>query len=123
MNIYTSYYGKLKKLPDTIVPVAISASKPDKIDIQRYTKLQPSRIMLMRYKITNNENDYERRYKDEILSRLTPHEVVMDLEKLSGGKDVCLLCYEKSNAFCHRHIVARWLQQNSISCVEFTYDT
>ena len=43
-------------------------------------------------------------YKYETLDKLDPHKVAVDLE----GKT--LLCYEKSEDFCHRHIVAAWLR-------------
>lgn len=38
--------------------------------------------------------------------------------KLSGGKDIALICYEKPTDFCHRHLVAEWLTTNGIKCDE-----
>ena len=36
-----------------------------------------------------------------------PKEVYKDL-----GKDAVILCYETSDKFCHRHIVAKWLSES-----------
>ena len=39
---------------------------------------------------------------------------------LSGGKDVALCCYEKPGDFCHRHILAKWITENTgIEITEF----
>lgn len=35
------------------------------------------------------------------------------------GKDICLICYEKPNDFCHRHLVADWFRENGYEAVEF----
>ena len=39
---------------------------------------------------------------------------------MSGyDKDVALVCYEKPSDFCHRHLVADWLNKNGFECKEF----
>ena len=47
---------------------------------------------------------YVERYYDTVLHGLDPHEVY---EELKGR---VLLCYEEPEYFCHRHIVAAWLE-------------
>ena len=42
---------------------------------------------------------------------LDAQRVYEDLERLSNGRDCVLLCYEKSGDFCHRHLVADWLNK------------
>lgn len=54
-----------------------------------------------------------------MLRYLSQEKVVADLEKLSGGKDIALICYEKSGSFCHRHVVARWLGKAGFVVKEF----
>lgn len=55
---------------------------------------------------------YEKMYREQILDKLDPLEVYNDL-----GEDAILLCYEsidkidKGETFCHRHIIARWLEE------------
>lgn len=36
-----------------------------------------------------------------------------------NGKDIALICYEKPSDFCHRHLVAEWLNQNGYRCDEW----
>lgn len=50
--------------------------------------------------------NYVKRYENEILFYLDPEEIYNDL------KDKILLCYEKPSDFCHRHLVAKWLNRN-----------
>ena len=34
-----------------------------------------------------------------------------NIERLANGKDVALCCYEKPGDFCHRHLVAKWMNE------------
>ena len=51
-----------------------------------------------------NNTYYIEQYYKEVLSKLDPEKVYKDL------KHSFLLCYEDNNEFCHRHIVAKWLE-------------
>lgn len=119
--IYTSYFAVLRKLPETIVPIAICAKSPEWYDGYTYTKLAPSYSIFKEYKDCGNKDLYTTRFKDEILSNLDPLRVVSELYLLSNGNDVTLLCYEKPTDFCHRHLVANWLRDNSYQCQEFQW--
>lgn len=44
-----------------------------------------------------------------MLNKLDINDVYRDLQKLSNGKDIVLLCYETPEKFCHRHLVSKWL--------------
>lgn len=57
-------------------------------------------------KISTEENNkyYIEEYYKQILEKLDPEEIY---SKLSNN---ILLCYEESNQFCHRHIVAAWFE-------------
>ena len=57
-------------------------------------------------KISEEENTryYVENYYKQVLSKLDPDEVYHDLQ------DKILLCYEEPTEFCHRHIVAEWIQ-------------
>jgi len=72
-----------------------------------FPELAPTKEIFHAIKYGNiNEAQYEERFKKEVLSKLNPTEVY---EKL---KDKVLLCYEESDKFCHRHIVASWLKES-----------
>ena len=60
-------------------------------------------------------------YGTTSLDQLCVEEVLQDLESLSNGADVVLLCYEKADAFCHRHLVSDWLHSYNIDCEELVF--
>lgn len=116
MKIYTSYFAKAYQFPDDKYScIAISVGVPKAINVKSYKKLAPLWDIVQEYK--NNGGDiekYKSRYYNEVLNKLGVCEVYKDLEKLSDGKDIVLLCYEgiKNNDFCHRHLVSQWLREN-----------
>lgn len=112
MKIYTSYFSKIKELESVgITPIAICAKLPDWYQGATYKALAPTYDCLMAYKRDNDADAYTERYKREKLSKLSPSEVVEQLRNLSNGNDIALICYEKPSSFCHRQLVAAWLNQ------------
>mgnify|MGYP001183215749 CR=1 FL=1 len=102
-DIYTSYYAKSAKLPNAI---SISKGTPKWFPGPSYEPLFPEWDLILNYrngKIT--EDEYRIRYNDH-LSKLDPNVVYKELK----GK--VLLCWETSNQFCHRHLVAEWLNKH-----------
>lgn len=66
-----------------------------------------------------SHDEYLKLY-DRILASQDANQVVKQIEMLSGGKDVALCCYEKPGDFCHRHILAKWITENTgIEITEF----
>ena len=96
----TSYYGNLKQIPPGMVPVAISVGIPAWYKGRREERLAPTRPML---KMSRREYDPQFR---AILERLDPRELYESL-----GANAVLLCWEKPNLWCHRRLVAEWLEQ------------
>lgn len=58
-------------------------------------------------KISNEENNryYITEYYNQVLSKLDPKQIYDMIPK-----EGILLCYENNNEFCHRHLVAFWLE-------------
>lgn len=116
---FTSYFAKLAHLYTTdVVPVAITAKIPEWYNGLVYQKLAPSYDILMEYKNTANRDVYIQRFKNEILAKLDPKIVFNELMTLTNGRPFCLVCYEKPDSFCHRHLVAEWLTENGYPCKE-----
>lgn len=111
MRIYTSYFANIKNLPDDVVAVAICAHTPKGYQGLHYPRLAPSIDLLYHYKVNGDEVAYTKEY-NEYLQYLDIQKVVADLEHISGGYNVALICYEKPEDFCHRHLVADWLTKN-----------
>lgn len=116
--IYTSYFAKIKKSPWYYTPVSICAKPPNGYSGLEYKKLAPSYSILMEYKRAPDKEQYIKRFESEILDKLNPHDVVKDLLALTGnlkgldyGPEILLVCYEKPSDFCHRHLVANWLNE------------
>lgn len=122
--IYTSYFAKLKSLPDTIVPISICGKAPDWYKGLQYKKLAPKYDFFMKWK-ENHDNDYYIKcFNTQVLDKLKSEVVVAELSKMAGNSNnnfehICLICYEKPSDFCHRHLVADWLNEEGFKCEEW----
>lgn len=120
MRIYTSYFGKLKRLLQAgIMPVSIAAKQPAWASIGSYSALapHPSWLQLSR-------EEYTQLFCAK-LGKMSPDQVLRDLAAMSdsaGGPDIALLCYEALRdplEWCHRQMVAEWLRGAGVHIVEF----
>ena len=123
--IYTSYFAKIKSLPDNAVPVSICGKAPDWYKGIQYKKLAPKYDFLHEWK-KNQDNDYYIKcFYEQVLDKLDAQNVANELKKLTQRKtsdsDIVLICYEKPSSFCHRHLVAEWLNKNGIPCEEWEF--
>lgn len=117
--IYTSYFANIKKLPQNIVPISICGKAPDWYKGLQYKKLAPKYEFFMKWKETHDNDYYIREFNKQVLDNLNPHEVLKELQALVGqNTDIALICYEKPDDFCHRHLVAKWFTKNGIPCKE-----
>lgn len=112
MKIYTSYFEKLNKLPKDIVPISIAGKAPDWYDGIQYKRLAPKWSFFQEWKKNGDNDFYIKHFNEEVLDWLNPNSVYEALWSLSKGKDCVLLCYEPPGEFCHRHLVAEWLNRN-----------
>ena len=119
--IYTTYFAKLKKLPETIVPIAICKWIPEglRLGCYHYLELAPRPDFLLEYKRTGDTEKFTKCYNEQVLAKLDPHRLVEALIDWVGGKDIAFVCYEKPADFCHRHLVADWLRNAGYDCEEF----
>lgn len=121
--IYTSYFANLKNLPDNFIPISICGKAPEGYTGLQYRKLAPKYDFFMEGK-KNHDNDYYIKCFDErVLSKLDVLTVIRNLIDLipadSQAKQICLICYEKPEDFCHRHLVSQWLNDNGFECKEW----
>lgn len=119
MKIYTSYFARLNKLPKNIIPISICGKAPDWYKGIRYKVLAPKYSFFQEWKQNQDNQYYIEHFYAEVLNNLNAEEVVKRLSELSGGNDVALICYEKSDDFCHRHLVADWLTVNGYKTIEY----
>ena len=112
--IYTGYYAKVKNYKENgIEPVAISGKVPDFFEGTTYPDFAPRYETLQRWKNKEITNEgYTKEYK-AYLNTLNKEEVEFDFQPYNTEENDCvLLCYEKSGDFCHRHVLADWLEEN-----------
>ena len=119
MKIYTSYFAVARKLPAEIVQISIALHPPKGYKGAKYTKLAPTEAIMRRYKAGGGTDEYRSLYNRDVLSKRNADDLVANLEQYFGGRDVCFLCYEKPGDFCHRHIVAEWLEQSGYDVTEW----
>jgi hypothetical protein len=109
--IYTGYFAKLKTYENAgLIPVSIAGKAPNFYKGVQYKGLAPRWEMF---------NDWKKGKIDDMqyTSIFLQHLETLDKEAVrraleNFGENVILLCYEKPGDFCHRHIVADWLESN-----------
>lgn len=119
--IYTSYFAKLKALPENIIPISICGKAPNWYKGLQYKKLAPKYDFFMKWKENHNNDYYIEHFQKEVLDQLDILTVIRNLMDLADGKIPCLICYEKPNDFCHRHLVADWLNKHDFKCEEYQF--
>jgi hypothetical protein len=100
--IFTSNFKIAGHLPQA---VAISQGIPRGWQGRRYKPLAPPWNLV---KLTDN-SQFIRLYKAQVLDRLDAANVLRDL----GEDNFLLLCWEAPGEFCHRRVVAAWLQKEA----------
>ena len=122
--IYTSYFAKLKSLPEHIIPISICGKAPDWYKGLQYKKLAPKYDFFMEWKKNHNNDYYIKCFNEQVLGKLNWFQVYEELQNLAAscGKqqyEICLICYEKPSDFCHRHLVSNWFNKNLVACEEW----
>lgn len=119
MKIYTSYFAMGTKLPKDLVQISISLFPPNFFAGKEYKKIAPTQKILFDWKRLADKERYIKEYQKDVLSKLDKAKVYRELEELGQGKDVVLLCYEKSGDFCHRHLFAEWMSDYNVEEYKF----
>lgn len=108
MKVYTSYFANSKKLTQAgIKVIGVALYPPRWFNGISMRNVAPTPSILHTKGQTREQ--YTERYRNEVLSRVNPHQFMENLRSMSQGHDVALCCYEKPGDFCHRHILANWL--------------
>jgi uncharacterized protein YeaO (DUF488 family) len=103
--IYTSYFANVKNLIKAgIVPISIARYIPRGIHIESWIEYAPEPHILHAYKQGKlTKLEYKKLYLEQ-LSQL-------DITKILRYDGIALVCYEKPDDFCHRHILADELRK------------
>lgn len=117
--IYTSYYGNLRNIPNNIIRINIANIIPYNFNGPSLPALFPPWWLVERYKANGDWASYVDIYTEKVLSVFNPNEIYNDILKMTNGADAVLLCYERPESNCHRHLVREWFNKNNIKCEEW----
>ena len=108
----TTYFAKAKSLDPKLNLVSIARKTPPNFPGRVMLELAPSYEMLSEIKRTGDEE----KYTVDFLKQLDS----LDVREVAGklGEDAILICYEGKDKFCHRHLVANWLQEHGYDVEE-----
>lgn len=109
--IYTGNYANCKG--DMCVSISGDKGKDAGFVGRTCSKLAPARTFWKIWKsnigkISEEENTkyYIHEYYTQVLKKLDPSKIAKELD------NSIMLCYEKGDQFCHRHLVAFWLEES-----------
>lgn len=118
--IYTSYFGKMKAIQavdKNAVFCAVCGKLPNWFNGSWYRKVVP-RWQWWKWWHDTYAGHYESKepvdyytacYKNTVLDKLCRSIVIEELRDIADGDNLYLLCFETSDKFCHRHLLADWL--------------
>lgn len=115
-KLYTSYFANLKNVQDEKTLFLVVAQFPPKSfiftkQIQHVPLFAPSKGLLKNMKEgLLSENEYTVIYNKQIVREMIP-KIEQLVSYMRKGHDVCLLCYEKPEDFCHRHLLAKFINE------------
>jgi hypothetical protein len=127
MKIYTGYFARLKlyKLCN-LLPLSIAGKSPDWYDGDKFSLLAPKKDFFLKWKNEGLSNEwYIKQYKEKVLEKTSTGLVLSALStisKVSNDKDIILLCWETPDKFCHRHLVADWLNKPMETYINFFFE-
>jgi uncharacterized protein YeaO (DUF488 family) len=101
------------------VSIALFASNVSNVKYE-YKALAPNWKILNKFeKKVISEQKFILAYKEQ-LNELNPSSVVEHLNLLTAGEEPVLMCHCSKTKFCHRHLLADWLEtQLGIHIKEF----
>jgi len=108
-KIYTGYFALLEKYVEAgLNPVSIAGVAPCFYEGREWKHLAPYFSTYTKYK---NGEYTEFQYMDEYIPKIEKLDKMELKKQIDSIPNLILLCYEKEG-FCHRHLLADWLENN-----------
>lgn len=115
-KIFTSYFGNIRNIKDMEF-ISIARYSPywfKKFKCTCCIKLAPSSTLLYKYKrLKISKDEYTKIYIKQLQSTISNIETLIEYFH-NKQNNICLLCYEKPTDFCHRRILANWINSFNI---------
>lgn len=112
MNIYTSYMANWRYFGEC-VPISIMAFTPKYFDGAVLSEAAPPKSLLSKYK--QNEislQEFQDEYREN-LERVGYNLLISKILSMSQGKNVVLVCTCKNMLYCHRLVLAKFIEEYS----------
>ena len=106
----TSYFGRMQS--EQFRHLALQGVQISRVCKFWHGRTYPPLFPTWKMIKMNDEQEYRKAYREQILDKLDAQQVWDEL-----GEDAVLLCFEKwddiesGQTFCHRRIVAEWLEE------------
>lgn len=113
-KIYTSYFSNINNLlkHNFINLISVAGKCPNDFQFKQFKKLAPKYVWWKEWHDKHLSNEYYiNKYLETVLNHLNPIEIYFKLTN-NNTSDVVLLCWETPNLFCHRHLIANWLNES-----------
>ncbi len=112
MQVFTSSFSRARGLDSSrYFVVSISRFPPRRFQGYRCFDLAPSVFLLRDFKAGLSPFHYAQRFRREVLDRVDVHRVFEFLASMACGRDIVLCCFEPAFEFCHRRLVAGYVQE------------
>jgi len=127
IKILTSYYDNIQNIPKEYILISVSGgiSKAieESVDLWDRT-LAPSLSIYDEYSASRDHVRYTERFTAERLTKINWEDKIRNWEALFPNRTLVLLCYEKPDEFCHRHLLAEAIFRSlGITVAEFSNDS
>ena len=126
MDVFTGYYAQMKKYRAAdLVPVSIAFVTPVWYEGETCFDVAPPHKLISEYKAGRlSVEEYSKQYIQYLDNNVKWGKVMKKLKEISAkndNKDLVLCCYEKPEDFCHRHLLAKYLNENidEVDCIEW----
>ena len=97
----TSYFNKYRGAD----AISVCLRPPYWYKGKRCDELAPKPWFFEKYKKDHDKDFFIKHYYKEVLDKLNPQDIYNIL-----GENAVLLCWEEPGEFCHRRLIAEWLE-------------
>ena len=109
-KIYTSYFGNLLKLKEKgIKPISIALFPPKWYIGDQLPAVAPDSAIFAGYKENIISEERFKKFYEYKIKQIGKEKIFKMIEDIAKGQDVALVCFETPGCFCHRHILADYL--------------
>lgn len=117
--LITTYFPKIKQIPDDYIKLIITRFPPKWLDISKYPNtyimknLAPLQEILLDYKKDKDWNRYVERFNNQMSMYYPTANTIRKLGRgLQKGKKYAVICYEKDYIHCHRSLLAEKIKDS-----------